>query len=474
MKRTALICVCIVFVMAFSLNQTDTLKKWAIHDLSRPLPPVADPGPAQPPAPPPPGATVLFDGTDLSLWTTRTGGPAGWNVENGYMEVRKTGSIWTVQEFGDCRLHVEWASPTQVSGKSQERGNSGVFLMGKYEIQVLDCYDNITYADGMTASIYGQFPPRVNACRPPGEWQTYDITFTRPRFDLEGRLTRPAAMSLTHNGIPVHDNVDLTGPTEHKKRPPYTQHPERLPLMLQDHGNPVRFRNIWIQDLEEGDQRKRALFVWGGWEGHEPKKCVDIFAPWLEQQGFDVDISGTLDSYLDKEKMNSLDLIVQVYTMAQITPAQERGLLTAVQNGVGIAGWHGGLADSFRNNTAYQFMVGGQWVAHPGGVIDYEVNIIDHKDPITAGLDDFKMHSEQYYMHIDPLNEVLATTTFSDKHAPWIRDVVMPVVWKKMYGQGRVFYTSLGHVAKDFDVPEALEITKRGILWAAGSLEERK
>ena len=216
-------------------------------------------------------------------------------------------------------------------------------------------------------------------------------------------------------------------------------------------------------------EKKKALFVWGGWAGHEPKQCVDIFAPWLKEQGFDVEISDTLDSYLDSEKMKSLDLIVQVYTMAQITRAQERGLLEAVKSGVGLAGWHGGLADAFRNNTEYQFMVGGQWVAHPGGVIDYEVNIVDHQDPITAGLSDFKMSSEQYYMHVDPIVDVLATTTFSAEHAPWIDGVVMPVVWKKMYGKGRVFYTSLGHVAGDFDVPEAREIVKRGLLWASGS-----
>ena len=216
-------------------------------------------------------------------------------------------------------------------------------------------------------------------------------------------------------------------------------------------------------------KNKSALIAWGGWQGHEPKKCVDIFAPWLESQGFQVEVSSSLDSYLDTDKMQAQNLIVQVFTMSEITGEQEKGLLSAVQSGVGIAGWHGGLADSFRKNTNYQFMVGGQWVAHPGGIIDYEVNIINHDDPITRGLSDFKMHSEQYYMHVDPINEVLATTTYSGEHAPWIEGVVMPVVWKKMYGKGRVFYSSLGHVAKDFEVPEALEIMKRGMLWASRS-----
>lgn len=222
-----------------------------------------------------------------------------------------------------------------------------------------------------------------------------------------------------------------------------------------------------LSSFQEEKKEKSVLIVWGGWEGHEPKECVDIFAPWLEEQGFKVKISTTLDSYLDVENLKKLDLIVQIYTMSTISSEQERGLLEAIKSGVGLAGWHGGLADAFRNNTEYQFMVGGQWVAHPGGIVDYEVNIIDHDDPITTGLSDFKMQSEQYYMHVDPINEVLATTTFSGEHAPWIEGVVMPVVWKKMYGKGRVFYTSLGHVAKDFDVPQAREIVKRGMLWAA-------
>lgn len=213
---------------------------------------------------------------------------------------------------------------------------------------------------------------------------------------------------------------------------------------------------------------KSALFVWGGWEGHEPKQCVDIFVPFLEEQGFEVEVSNTLYAYLEEQKMRSLDLIVPVWTMGTITREQERGLLNAVKSGVGIAGWHGGMADSFRNNTEYQFMVGGQWVAHPGGIIDYEVNIINHDDPITEGLRDFKMKSEQYYMHVDPSNEVLATTTFQGtEDVPWIKGCVMPVVWKRMYGKGRVFHTSLGHVAKDFNVPEAREIAKRGMLWAS-------
>ena len=211
---------------------------------------------------------------------------------------------------------------------------------------------------------------------------------------------------------------------------------------------------------------KRALFVWGGWEGHEPERCTAIFAPLLEQAGYQTEISATLDSYLDVDHLRSIDLIVQTWTMDSITKEQLSGLQAAVQSGVGFGGWHGGMGDSFRQSTDYQFMVGGQWVAHPGNIIDYTVNIVDHDDPITAGLPDFQMHSEQYYMHVDPSNQVLATTTFSGEYAPWIAGTVMPVVWKRRWGAGKVFYCSLGHQARDFDVPEACEIVRRGLLWA--------
>ena len=230
---------------------------------------------------------------------------------------------------------------------------------------------------------------------------------------------------------------------------------------------------------------KKVLMVWGGWEGHEPKTCVEIFAPLLEAAGMCVEISDTLDVYLDAEKMQSLALVVPIWTMGTITKEQEAGLLTAVKNGVNLGGWHGGTADAFRNNVDYHFMIGGQWVAHPGNIIDYRVNVINHDDPITRGIPDFDMRSEQYYMHVDPSNEVLATTTFSGEHlfppdnqmmkaafsdgnATWIKGAVMPVVWKRMFGNGRIFYSSLGHVAADFDVPEAKEIQRRGLLWAAG------
>lgn len=211
---------------------------------------------------------------------------------------------------------------------------------------------------------------------------------------------------------------------------------------------------------------KSALFIWGGWEGHQPKEAAELFAGVMTGEGYTVEVSDTLDSLLDADKMQALDLFVPVMSMTTITQPQETALLNAVKSGTGIGGWHGCMADTFRNNTEYQFMVGGQWVAHPGNIVDYRVNIIDHDDPITAGLDDFNMHSEQYFMHVDPSNEVLATTTFSGEHASWIAGTVMPVVWKRHYGSGRVFYCSLGHQVVDFDVPQAREIVKRGLLWA--------
>src|SRR5512139_3385558 len=199
--RKTLIAAAIVLAAAFAFAQT----QWPVHDMSRPQPPVVNPGPAGPAVPPPSDAVVLFDGKDLAQWTDAKGQPARWKVENGYFEVvPKTGDVRTVKGFGDCQLHVEWMAPSPAKGADQDRGNSGVFLMGLYEVQVLDCFGNKTYADGMTAAIYGQFPPLVNACRPPGEWQTYDIVFHRPRFDEDGKLLSPARMTVLHNGILVH------------------------------------------------------------------------------------------------------------------------------------------------------------------------------------------------------------------------------------------------------------------------------
>jgi type 1 glutamine amidotransferase len=206
---------------------------------------------------------------------------------------------------------------------------------------------------------------------------------------------------------------------------------------------------------------KKALIVWGGWDGHEPQQVATIFAAQLRKNGFEVEVAATLDAFLDAEKLMGLDLIVPEWTMGKITKDQRANVCKAVDSGVGLAGVHGGMCDSFREDTEWQFMTGGQWVAHPGNIIDYRVHILDHSDPVVAGLANFNMKSEQYYMHTDPSNHVLATTAFEFNGA------TMPVAWKRMWGKGHVFYSSLGHVAKDFDVPEALTIITRGMIWAA-------
>jgi len=211
---------------------------------------------------------------------------------------------------------------------------------------------------------------------------------------------------------------------------------------------------------------KKVLLVWGGWAGHEPRECVARFEPFLREAEFDITILDRLDVFADEARMAAYDLIVPCWTMGALKPEEEAGLLKAVRAGAGIAGWHGGMGDAFRNNTAYQFMVGGQFVEHPGGIIEYTVNITAPEDAVMDGIRDFKIVSECYYMHVDPSNDVLATTTFTGDTYAWVEGCVMPVVWKRSYGEGRVFYSALGHVAADFDVPECFEIMKRGMLWA--------
>jgi hypothetical protein len=255
MKKWLLIArTCLLFAATSHVCSAQVQTTWKIHDLNRPLPAVIDPGTSstqESPGHAPSDAVVLFDGKDLSRWVHKDGTPAKWKMENGYAEVAaKTGYIYTRDSFGDCQLHVEFAEPVPPKGESQERGNSGVFLMGLYEIQVLDTYENKTYADGMASAVYGQYPPLVNASRPPGQWQSYDIVFHGPRFDPEGKLLRAARVTVLHNGVLVQDNVELSGPTAHGERPPYKAQPDKLPLALQDHGNPVRYRNIWIRELK--------------------------------------------------------------------------------------------------------------------------------------------------------------------------------------------------------------------------------
>ncbi len=211
---------------------------------------------------------------------------------------------------------------------------------------------------------------------------------------------------------------------------------------------------------------KQALVVWGGWAGHEPQPCAAVVERMLREDGFEVRIDNTTQAFTDPNLKN-LSLVVPVLTMSTIEREEIDNLSAAVQSGVGLAGFHGGMGDSFRQEVKYHFMVGGQWVAHPGNVVGYTVNVTRPDDPIMRGISDFAYTSEQYYMHVDPNNEVLATTRFTGEHCPWIEGHVIPVVWKRRHGRGRVFYCSLGHKAHEFERPEMSTIVRRGMNWAA-------
>ena len=241
----------VLIVLALVMSGYAAKDKYEVHDETRPRPQVIAPPEQFGQAPS--DAIILFNGKDLSEWASDKGGDAKWTVdkEKGYMEVpKKAGGIHTRKEFGNCQLHIEWATPPPKGG-GQGRGNSGVFFMGRYELQVLDSYENKTYADGQAASIYGQYPPLVNVCRKPREWQSYDVSFVRPIFDKDGKCVRPARITVLHNGVVVHNNVEIMGPTAHKRKAKYRRHGDKGPISLQDHGNPMRFRNIWIRELPE-------------------------------------------------------------------------------------------------------------------------------------------------------------------------------------------------------------------------------
>ena len=225
--------------------------------------------------------------------------------------------------------------------------------------------------------------------------------------------------------------------------------------------------NVFSQNDFNNLKGKKILVVYGGWEGHQPKVFAEKITKWLLDKKAEVKLVKGTSIYTDSNVMNDLDLIIQHITMSKMSPLETKGLISAIAQGVGLAGCHGGLGDSFRDNTEYQYMVGGQFVKHPGGQVNYTVNIESKNDPITDGIKDFSLHTEQYYMHIDPNLEVLASTKFSGIHDSWIKGAVVPVVWKKLYGQGRVFYNSIGHSKETFEIPEVWTLIKRGVVWAA-------
>ncbi len=262
--RAALAVVLVSGSLAVPDSRAASVFDWPQHDWSRPRPAIVDPGTPSTPervGKPPSDATALIPAEGLAGWVSLDGSEPKWVNKEGVLECAKnSGYIRTVQAFGDCQLHVEFATPTPPAGRSQGRGNSGVFLMGLYEVQVLDSYENVTYADGQAAAAYGQHPPLVNASRPPGQWQTYDILFTRPRFNDRGEVESPARFTVLHNGVLVQHHVELVGPTGWLKREAYARHADKLPLSLQDHGNPVRYRNLWVREL--GGDARRPEFVY--------------------------------------------------------------------------------------------------------------------------------------------------------------------------------------------------------------------
>ena len=262
---TAIILAGITGIVAQNAKKQDPVQyvetssgRWMVHDEDRPAPPLLTPGVCgapEPQAKPPSDAIVLFDGKDLANWADDKGAPSKWVIRDGYMEsVKGAGYARTKQQFGSCQVHVEFATPSVVSGTGQGRGNSGVFLQGMYEVQVLDSYENKTYPDGQCGALYGRAVPLVNACCKPGQWQTYDIIYHRPLFDQAGKVTKKAVFTVLQNGVLIQDGVELQGGTgwngPHAVTD-YVPHGDKGPLMLQDHNNPVRYRNIWIRELKD-------------------------------------------------------------------------------------------------------------------------------------------------------------------------------------------------------------------------------
>jgi hypothetical protein len=326
MKHPVSCALALLLTSAAGLNAAPD-SHWIDHDRDRPQPPVVDPGTFSSqdnPGTPPSDATVLFDGKDVSQWVAMDGSPTKWVVKDAVMEcVPGSGYVRTLQSFGDCQLHVEWASPNPPHGDSQGRGNSGVFFgYDRYECQVLDSYQNKTYADGSAAAIYGQYPPLANVMLAPGKWETYDIVWTAPRFDAEGKLVSKARETVFHNGVLVQNNVELTGPTGWIGRAPYKAHPERLPIAFQDHGNPVKFRNVWVREL--GNPRHKEYML--------PDSVLDSYAGDYLQGKNAVHISRLPDGLLTIN-LGGADTVLHAMSMTRFC-----GLTTDVQVEFNVSG----------------------------------------------------------------------------------------------------------------------------------------
>jgi type 1 glutamine amidotransferase len=497
---------------------------WHVHDPGRPQPPIVTPGSFSELATPPSDAVVLFDGRDLSQWQSVKGGPAPWTIVDGAMVSRQT-DIVSTREFGDLQLHVEFCEPLPATGSGQGRGNSGVFLMGKYEVQVLDCFNNKTYADGATAGLYGQHPPLVNACRPPGQWQTYDITFTVPHFAADGTLVAPGYVTVIQNGVVVQNHQAFRGPTNWRVPGKYIPHGPTGPIGLQYHNNAVRFRNIWVRALAApdgppddwriqtlapsapakslgspvGSPRANELRLLAGRPMKQPaatpKKLLvvsttagfrhssiptaeRILAQLARESGaFTVDFvrqppgqpaplkkdasddqkaafqaaqdrwNDSLKTVLQKlspESLANYDGVVFLSTTGDLPIPDREGFLHWINEGHAFIGLHA-ATDTFHNWPGFIDMLGGEF-EHHGRQVSVECLNQDPHHPATAFLGkSWTISQEEIYQfkNYDPsrVHDLLIL----DKHPETGAPGHFGVAWCKNYGQGRVFYTSLGH-----------------------------
>ncbi|MFO0921839.1 MAG: family 16 glycoside hydrolase [Pirellulales bacterium] len=503
---------------------------WRVHDKYRPQPPVIKPADA--PMAPPSDAIMLFDGNDLSKWKkSGSDDAAAWKVQDGYMEVvGKSGAIETKNHYGDVQLHIEWASPEQPKGKSQGRGNSGVIFMGRYEVQVLDSSDNPTYADGQAASIYGQYAPQVNASRGPGQWQAYDIVFEAPRFDGD-KLTKPAKVTVFHNGVLVQHAREMIGQMAHQGITPYAPHPTTGPLVLQDHGDPVRFRNIWVRSLRDdvapwlefegksGPGKGKKVVLLSGDEEYRSEEAVPMLAKILsERHGFNSVAlfsinpeTGTVDPNYSSNipgtfHLDNADVMILDLRFRELPDWQMKPIVEFVERGGAVIGlrtsthafkypknstspyakwsydhgeWKGGFG---------QQVLGETWVSHHGkhkieaarGVIPKD----KASDPILRGVDDVFVPSDVYgVVHLPAdanvlmLGQIISGMNPTDPPVTDKRnDPMMPMVWTRTYKtesgkECRVFTTTMG-ASIDLTNESLRRMVINATYWAAGLEKE--
>lgn len=454
-KPRSRIVVALAVVIGFGLPSSAMAQEETRH------PTVVDPGSD---ASPPSDALVLFHGTDLSLWESGSGGPAKWQVEDGKAVVNGTGNILTRQEFGDVQLHIEWATPKEEEDSGQSRGNSGVYLQGRYEVQVLDSYQNQTYSDGQAGALYGHFPPLVNACRKPGEWQSYDIIFRAPTVSDESEITEPGTLTVWHNGVLVQDHVPVTATT----RAATFGEPAvdgTGPLMLQDHGSPVQFRNIWLRELDSDRSSKPLkIHVISGSNEYESESSLKQYQRYLEEQ-FDVSITASwvedgAEDLPGVEKIRDADLLL-VFTRRMKLPKDQMELIEDHwQQGKPIVGIRT-ASHAFRRETNRIFdheVLGGNYQGHYGDEPVTVRNVApDH--PVLRGIGEFT--SRKLYKAGKLAEEAILLQT---GHIEGDRSD--PVTWAHRYNGGRMVYTSLG-VPEDFKNDNFVRMLTNAIFWAA-------